>query len=76
MKAFPLQFYLCFQREITLSDVTEAQGAFEELYVNVSADTFDKVDAAISLIELLVTPVSVSFLCYLGTSRAEFPFDQ
>lgn len=44
--------------EITSSDKNEAQGAYEELYVHVSADTHEKVDAAVGLIELLVTPVS------------------
>ncbi|XP_020242354.1 branchpoint-bridging protein isoform X1 [Asparagus officinalis] len=46
------------KREITQSDATGPQGSYEELYVNVSADTYEKVDAAVSLIELLVTPVS------------------
>ncbi|KAF8398540.1 hypothetical protein HHK36_017470 [Tetracentron sinense] len=44
--------------EITVSDRNEVQDAYEDLYVHVSADTFEKVDAAVSLIELLVTPVS------------------
>ncbi|CAN4114102.1 unnamed protein product [Withania somnifera] len=35
-------------------------GAYEEMYVQVSAETYDKVDAAVALIELLVTPVSVT----------------
>uniref|UniRef100_A0A5B6ZQT4 Putative extensin n=1 Tax=Davidia involucrata TaxID=16924 RepID=A0A5B6ZQT4_DAVIN len=46
--------------EITPSDGNEIHGAYEELYIHVSADTYEKVDAAISLIELLVTPVSVN----------------
>ncbi|XP_008812981.2 extensin-like [Phoenix dactylifera] len=48
------------KHEIMQSDIPEAQGAYEELYVNVSADTYEKVDAAVSLIELLLTPVSGS----------------
>lgn len=32
------------------------------MYVQVSADTYEKVDAAVSLIELLVNPVSVSVI--------------
>ncbi|KAF5193221.1 Splicing factor-like protein [Thalictrum thalictroides] len=44
--------------EITLSDKNDVQGAYEELYVHVSADTYEKVDAAVALIDLLVTPVS------------------
>lgn len=49
------------QIEIKSSDGSEIQGAYEELYVHISADTFEKVDAAVSVIELLVTSVSVSF---------------
>ncbi|KAG5555123.1 hypothetical protein RHGRI_012602 [Rhododendron griersonianum] len=45
--------------EITSSDGNEAKGTFEELYVQVSADTYDKFDAAVALIEMLVTPVSI-----------------
>lgn len=32
------------------------------MYVQVLADTYEKVDAAVSLIELLVNPVSVSVI--------------
>nr|DAD30090.1 TPA_asm: hypothetical protein HUJ06_031558 [Nelumbo nucifera] len=46
--------------EITQSDGNEDPGAYEELHVHISADTYEKVDAAVSLIELLVTPVSGS----------------
>ncbi|CAN4089768.1 unnamed protein product [Withania somnifera] len=35
-------------------------GAYEEMYVQVLAETYEKVDAAVALIELLVTPVSVT----------------
>lgn len=48
------------QKEITLSDGNDVQADCEELYVHISAETFEKVDAAVALIELLVTPVSVS----------------
>lgn len=48
------------QCEITRSDAAEAQGIYEEIYVHISADTYEKVDAAVSLVELLVTPVFVS----------------
>ncbi|MCL7037879.1 hypothetical protein MKW94_027404 [Papaver nudicaule] len=44
--------------EITSSDGNDVQNAYEELYVHVSADTFEKIDAAVSLIELLISPVS------------------
>ncbi|KAF0899540.1 hypothetical protein E2562_020747 [Oryza meyeriana var. granulata] len=46
--------------EIRQPDVDEARDAYEDLYINVSADSYDKVDAAIALIELLLTPVSVN----------------
>lgn len=45
------------ESEITSSDGNESHGDYEELYVLVTAETYEKVDAAISLIELLVTPV-------------------
>ncbi|KAL6953551.1 hypothetical protein U1Q18_045144 [Sarracenia purpurea var. burkii] len=46
--------------EIAQTDGNEAHGAYEDLYVQISADTYEKVDAAVDLIELLVTPVSVN----------------
>lgn len=46
------------KREITKSDISEAQVAYEDLYVHLSADTYEKVDTAVALIELLLTPVS------------------
>jgi hypothetical protein len=51
-----------FQGEIKPSDGNEIQGAYEELYVQISAETFEKIDAAVSIIELLVTSVSVSLV--------------
>ncbi|KAK9273787.1 hypothetical protein L1049_018597 [Liquidambar formosana] len=44
--------------EIVSPEEKEIHGAYEELYVLISADTYEKVDAAVALIELLVTPVS------------------
>ncbi|KAK8544338.1 hypothetical protein V6N13_056120 [Hibiscus sabdariffa] len=44
--------------EITTPDDNETQDAYEELYVNLSADTFEKVDGAVALIELLVSSIS------------------
>ncbi|KAG6790963.1 hypothetical protein POTOM_000072 [Populus tomentosa] len=44
--------------EISPSDGNETQVAYEELSVLVTADTFEKVDAAVVLIELLITSVS------------------
>ncbi|THU48991.1 hypothetical protein C4D60_Mb06t04860 [Musa balbisiana] len=46
------------KHEITHSDKSEAADAYEELHVNISADTYEKVDTAVALIELLFTPVS------------------
>ncbi|KAL5765221.1 hypothetical protein ACOSQ2_017815 [Xanthoceras sorbifolium] len=43
--------------EISTSD-GNVQSAYEELYFHISADTYEKVDAAADLIELLVTSVS------------------
>ncbi|KAG6605873.1 hypothetical protein SDJN03_03190, partial [Cucurbita argyrosperma subsp. sororia] len=43
--------------EIKPTDGHEAQSGYEELYVCMSADTFDKIDAAISVIELLITSI-------------------
>ncbi|CAM8910263.1 unnamed protein product [Rhodiola kirilowii] len=45
--------------EIT-SDDKKSQDDYMELYVLVSADTYDKVDSAVALVELLVTPVTAS----------------
>ncbi|MFS7916102.1 putative K domain, splicing factor 1, helix-hairpin domain, K domain, type 1 superfamily [Helianthus anomalus] len=45
------------ESEITSSDGNEVNGDYEKLYVHVTAETYEKVDAAVSLIELLVTPV-------------------
>lgn len=55
-------YVTCFQDEIVSPEEKEIRGAYEELYVLISADTYEKVDAAVALIELLVTPVSVSFI--------------
>ncbi|KAI0510164.1 hypothetical protein KFK09_010764 [Dendrobium nobile] len=44
--------------EITKSDISDAHEAYDDLHVHVSADTYEKVDAAVALIELLLTPVS------------------
>ncbi|KAM0887248.1 hypothetical protein ACQ4PT_029192 [Festuca glaucescens] len=46
--------------EVRQSDIHEARAAYKDLYIHVSADSYDKVDAAAALIELLLTPVSVN----------------
>ncbi|KAL0389839.1 UNVERIFIED_CONTAM: Branchpoint-bridging protein [Sesamum calycinum] len=56
--------------EVTPTDGKEIDNAYEDLYVHVSADTFEKVDAAVALIELLVTPVSVNPMSASTTSTA------
>ncbi|VFR02799.1 unnamed protein product [Cuscuta campestris] len=45
--------------EITSSDENETCSIYKEMYIQVLADTYEKVDTAVSLMELLVTPVSV-----------------
>ncbi|XVE78780.1 hypothetical protein DITRI_Ditri14bG0005400 [Diplodiscus trichospermus] len=44
--------------EISSPDDNETLDAFEELCVHLSADTFEKVDGAVALIELLVSSIS------------------
>ncbi|KAK4440454.1 Splicing factor-like protein 1 [Sesamum alatum] len=56
--------------EVAPSDGKELDNAYEDLYVHVLADTFEKVDAAVALIELLVTPVSVNPMSASTTSTA------
>ncbi|GJT53956.1 hypothetical protein Tco_0989010 [Tanacetum coccineum] len=43
--------------EITSSEGNESPGDYEELFVLVIAETYGKVDVAVSLIELLITPL-------------------
>ncbi|KAM0950098.1 putative K domain, type 1 superfamily protein [Dioscorea sansibarensis] len=45
---------------ITQSEIKDAQDSFEDLHVIISADAYEKIDAAVALIELLLTPVSGS----------------
>lgn len=56
-------FFIHAQSEIHLQDINETQAVYEDLHINVSADSYDKVDAAVALIELLLAPVSVSISC-------------
>lgn len=39
-----------------------AEGAYDDLHVHITADCIEKVDAAVALIEPLLTPVDVSHL--------------
>lgn len=39
-------------------DGKEVDGAFEDLHVHITADTYEKVDAAVAIIEPLLTPIS------------------
>ncbi|KAL9332853.1 hypothetical protein ACSQ67_002463 [Phaseolus vulgaris] len=41
---------------------TDIQCSYKEMYVNISADSFEKVDAAMTIIELLITSVTVSLV--------------
>lgn len=52
--------------EIPTSDAN-VQSTYEELHINISADSYEQVDAATDLIELLVTSVSGS-LAAISTS--------
>ncbi|KAL9238977.1 hypothetical protein vseg_013340 [Gypsophila vaccaria] len=45
--------------EITPSDGSEVLRVCEEAYVQISTDTYEKVDAAADLIEMLLNSVSV-----------------
>ncbi|XP_015167128.1 uncharacterized protein [Solanum tuberosum] len=49
---------ICPQVEVTSGETDS--GAYEEMHVQVSAETYEKVDAAVALIELLVTPASMT----------------
>ncbi|XP_048618136.1 uncharacterized protein LOC125589775 isoform X2 [Brassica napus] len=44
--------------ELSSSDENEIQTSWEELYFQISSDTYEKVDAAIAVIELLISSVS------------------
>ncbi|CAG7872479.1 unnamed protein product [Brassica rapa] len=44
--------------ELTPSDENEIQTSWEELYFQISSDIYEKVDAAIAVIELLISSVS------------------
>ncbi|KAM7278143.1 hypothetical protein ACFE04_005277 [Oxalis oulophora] len=44
--------------EVSPADGNGISAVYEELHVVISADTYEKVDAAVSLIELLITSVS------------------
>lgn len=58
---------ICPQVEVASGE--NVSGNYEEMYVQVSAETYEKVDAAVALIELLVTPVSVSTVVWCFTWR-------
>lgn len=59
---FPCNFFgFNPQCQITQSDINEeTQSTYEEAHVLVSADNYNKIDAAVALLELLFTPASVS----------------
>jgi splicing factor 1 len=65
-------FFIRAQSEIHHQDINDARTAYEDLYINVSADSYDKVDAAVALIELLLTPVSVSPACLPSLSKSSY----
>jgi len=57
---------LHFQGEIKPG--TDIHSSYKEMCVNISADSFEKVDAAMSIIELLITSVTVSLVISNDTS--------
>jgi hypothetical protein len=44
-------------QQVGRRDIKDAEGAFEDLHVYITADTIEKVEAAVALIEPLLTPV-------------------
>ncbi|KAL4591349.1 hypothetical protein LXL04_004308 [Taraxacum kok-saghyz] len=48
------------ESEITITSSDGNEVDYEELSVHVTADSYDKLDAAVSLIEILVSPVSAN----------------
>ncbi|XP_071697764.1 uncharacterized protein [Rutidosis leptorrhynchoides] len=64
------------ENEITLSDGSETHGDYEELYVSVTAETYEKVDAAVSLIELLFTPVFANTAAVSGDNTSSVSLAQ
>lgn len=66
------------QREITEADIQEAQTTYEDIYIDVSADTYDKVDAAVALLETLLTsvmlPLPLSLYIYTSINRLKRSF--
>jgi hypothetical protein len=48
-------------QQVGRRDIKDAEGAFEDLHVHITADTIEKVEAAVALIEPLLTPVDVSY---------------
>ncbi|KAM1276180.1 hypothetical protein ACFX13_029425 [Malus domestica] len=56
--------------EIKPSDGSEIHGEYESLYVHIPVDTFEKVDAAVTVIELLVTSVSGNLAAVSSTGAS------
>ncbi|KAM2506378.1 hypothetical protein EV1_028506 [Malus domestica] len=56
--------------EIKPSDGSEIHGEYESLYVHISVDTYEKVDAAVAVIELLVTSVSGNLAAVSSTGAS------
>jgi hypothetical protein len=60
------------QHEVTQADINEAQTTYEDINIDVIADTYDKVDAAVALLEPLLTSVmflSPSFYLQISTNK-------
>ncbi len=48
-------------QQVGRHDIKDAEGAFEDLHVHITADTIEKVEVTVGLIEPLLTPVDVSY---------------
>ena len=58
----------CATWQLNRKDGKFAEGANEELHVYICGDTVEKVDAAVDLIQPLLTPVDVS--CHPTTNHS------
>ncbi|KAJ4785212.1 Branchpoint-bridging protein [Rhynchospora pubera] len=61
------------KHEITQTDINEAQTTYEDIYINVSAETYDKVDAAVALLEQLLASASSVLVSSKPASPATQP---
>lgn len=60
IKVFGIKANTGEKAEINASDGNETINACSDVYVHIAADTYEKVDSAVELIEMLITPISVN----------------